>query len=130
MSRSSDSGTAIVYDGDCPFCSGYARLVRLRESAGKVTLVNARNGGPEVEEVRSKGFDLNEGMVMKYRGQWYHGDDCIHMLSLLSDGSGTANRLVARLFRSPRRARILYPWLRAGRNLTLKLRGIKPIIGG
>ena len=36
---------SIVYDGDCPFCSRYVKLVRLREALGSVDLVNARDGG-------------------------------------------------------------------------------------
>jgi predicted DCC family thiol-disulfide oxidoreductase YuxK len=120
--------TVIVYDGECPFCSSYVRLLRLRESIGPVALVNARDEAPAVEEARSHGLDLDEGMAMKYQGRWYHGDDCIHMLALLSSRSGLANRLMAWLFRSPARAHILYPWMRAGRNITLKLLGRQPIV--
>ena len=40
----------IIYDGQCPFCSRYVRLVRLRDSLGQVELVDARNGGPIVDE--------------------------------------------------------------------------------
>ena len=41
--------TTIVYDGDCPFCSRYVALVRLREAVGQVVLANARDGGPVVD---------------------------------------------------------------------------------
>lgn len=122
-----DTETVIVYDGDCPFCSSYVSLLRLRDAVGPVALVNARDRDATVDEALSQGLDLDEGMAMKYRGRWYHGDDCIHMLALLSGESGVANRLMAWLFRSPGRARILYPWMRSGRNLTLKLLGRQPI---
>jgi predicted DCC family thiol-disulfide oxidoreductase YuxK len=117
----------IVYDGDCPFCSSYVHLLRLRESIGPVAVVNAREPSPAVDEVLSLGLDLDEGMALKYHGQWYHGDDCIHMLALLSSRSGVANRIMAWLFQSPRRAHVLYPWMRAGRNFTLRLLGRRPI---
>jgi len=45
----------IVYDGDCPFCSRYVRLVRLRDAIGPVALVNARDGGELVDEIRAAG---------------------------------------------------------------------------
>ena len=117
------SEVLIVYDGQCPFCSRYVKLVRLRESVGQVRLVNAREGGPLVEELQRAGVDLDEGMALKLDGRLYHGHDCIHMLALLSTPSSAFNRLTAALFRSPRAARLLYPVLRAGRNAALRLLG-------
>lgn len=113
----------IVYDGQCPFCSRYVKLVRLRESLGQVRLVNAREGGPIVEELQRAGVDLDEGMALKLDGRLYHGHDCLHMLALLSTPSSAFNRLNAALFRSPRAAWLLYPVLRAGRNTALRLLG-------
>lgn len=109
----------LVYDGDCPFCSRYVRYLRLRESVGRLRLINARDGGPMVDEVRRAGHDLDEGMVLKIGGRFYHGADCIHALALLSGGSSAFNRLNALIFRAPRTARLLYPVLRSGRNLAL-----------
>ena len=117
----------LYYDGDCPFCSAYVRYVRLREAVGTLTLVNLREGGPGAEEVMARGFDFDEGMVLKLGGDYYHGDDCIHMLALLSSDSSLFNRMNALIFRSPRRARLLYPILRSGRNLTLTLLGRRKV---
>ena len=116
-------GAAIVYDGDCPFCARYARLVRLRRAVGPVTLHDARAGGPLVSRLSAAGYDLDEGMVLLYGGAVYHGADCMHMLALLSGGGGAANRLFAAVFRHPGTARRLYPVLRAGRNAVLRLLG-------
>lgn len=113
----------IVYDGECPFCSRYVKLVRLRDSIGPVELVDARRGGPVVDEVVAAGLDLNEGMVLKLDGRLYHGDACINMLALLSTPSGAFNRFNAAVFGSRKAARALYPVLRAGRNATLRLLG-------
>jgi len=113
----------IVYDGDCPFCARYIRLLRLRESAGNVLLVNARGGGPLVDEIRAAGLSLDEGMVLKLGGQLYHGDECMHRLALMSTPSTLFNRINGSVFRSPAVSRILYPVLRGGRNLTLRLMG-------
>src|SRR5581483_6348156 len=111
----------LVYDGDCPVCSTYVRYVRIKESAGGLLLVNARDGGPWVAQVRQARLDLDEGMVLFYGGRAYHGADCIHMLALLSTSSGSFNRLNALVFRHPGLARVLYPVLRAGRNLLLRI---------
>ena len=111
----------ILYDGDCPFCSSYVLMQRLRSAIGPVRLLNARDGGPEVSAAREAGLDLDEGMVLFYEGRLYHGDACMNMLALLSDDRRLLARFVNWLFASRNRASALYPLLRAGRNLTLRL---------
>jgi predicted DCC family thiol-disulfide oxidoreductase YuxK len=113
----------LVYDGDCPFCSRYVTFVRLRKTLGQLELVNAREGGPIVDEIRQTGLDLDEGMVLKLGDRYLHGAECMHALALMSGPSDLFNRVNAALFRSPRMARFLYPILRAGRNATLRLLG-------
>jgi predicted DCC family thiol-disulfide oxidoreductase YuxK len=123
MAKRTEAEAWIVYDGQCPFCSRYVQLVRLRESLGRVQLVDARKGGPEVDEVRQAGLDLDEGMVLKLDGRLYHGADCIHMVALLSTPSSWFNRVNAAMFRSRTASRLLYPVLRTGRNTVLRILG-------
>jgi predicted DCC family thiol-disulfide oxidoreductase YuxK len=120
-------GAVVVYDGQCPFCSTYVRFTRLRDAVGPVELVDARSGGPVVEEAVRAGLDLDAGMVLKYGGRLYHGADCLNMLSLLSSRSGVFNRLMAFTFARPGIAHMAYPALRAGRNATLRLLGRRQI---
>lgn len=113
----------LLYDGECPFCSRYVRHVRLREAIGPIMLANAREHAPLLEEVRRLGFDVDTGMVLKLDGNYYHGADCIHALALLTTPSGWFNRLNSLVFKSSTAAKVLYPVLRTGRNLTLRLLG-------
>ncbi len=117
----------IVYDGECPVCSRYVRMIRLRDSIGTVRLVNARDGGPEVDAIVESGLNLDEGMALVYGGKTYHGVDCVNRLALLSSPSGVFNRLNAAVFRSATASRVLYPVLRFGRNTLLKLLGRSPL---
>ena len=123
MTKAEQKGATIVYDGGCPFCTAYVRLVRLREAIGPVTLVDAREGGPIVDEIVAAKLDLDDGMVLKLDGVLYHGDECLNRLALLSTSSGVFNRVTAWMFRNPVAARLAYPVLRAGRNLALRLLG-------
>ncbi|MGE3972346.1 MAG: thiol-disulfide oxidoreductase DCC family protein [Porticoccaceae bacterium] len=116
----------VIYDGDCPFCSRYVRLARLRDSFD-IELVDARARQDVVAELRSSGYDLDAGMVVRLEGKTYHGADAMWLLSTLSSKSGLWNRVLAAMFRNRRLAGILYPVLRAGRNLTLRLLGRKPL---
>ena len=118
----------LVYDGECPLCSAYAR--RVGEAAGEdagdaggIALVNARNGGPQVAELRCRAYDPDAGMALKLGGQYYFGSAALHRLAQLSAGRGAlgmANRL---LFRHRPAARLGYPLLQAGRRLLLRLKG-------
>ena len=113
----------LLYDGECPFCARYVSMVRLRESIGRVRLIDARDQGPELLEVRAAGLNIDEGMVLKLNGRLHHGDECIQHIALLTTPSGVFNRLNAWVFRSGARSRALYPMLRTGRNTALRLLG-------
>jgi predicted DCC family thiol-disulfide oxidoreductase YuxK len=118
----------VVYDGDCPLCRNYVHYYRLRDSVGVLHLVDAREGGPVVDEVRAAGLDLDKGMAMKLGGRLYHGADCVHALALMGTRAGWFNRANAWVFQSPRLTRWLYPLLKAGRRSALWVTG-KGLIG-
>ena len=125
-------GPVIVYDGECPFCAAYVRMTRLRDSAGAVTMVDARavardGSHPILAEIRAQGLDLDQGMVVKMDGRLYHGDAAMTALALMTTPAGAFNRLMRALFRRPGLARVLYPPMVAGRNLTLRILGRRPI---
>jgi predicted DCC family thiol-disulfide oxidoreductase YuxK len=124
-----ESGNWIIYDGECPFCTNYIKLARLKQSIGPVRLINARQGGPEVDFVKAQNLDLDEGMAMFYQGQLYHGGDCLHLMAALSTRNGLFNKLTAWFFGSAGRSRSSYPFLRCCRNLALRLLGRKKISG-
>ena len=113
----------LVYDKECPMCDAYCRMVRIREAAGDLELFDARDGGPIIDDLTARGLDIDEGMVLIAGDELYYGSDAIHALSLLSSRSGIFNRLNYRIFRSKRVSGLLYPVLRSGRNLLLRLLG-------
>jgi len=123
----SRTGPVILYDGECPLCATYVRMTRLRASAGPVRLIDARSDAPEVAEARAAGLDLDRGMIVKLDGRLYHGDAAMTALALLTTPSGVFNRLMRAFFRRPALARMLYPLMVAGRKLTLRLLGRRPI---
>lgn len=105
----------IVYDGDCPFCSGYVALLRLREKYD-VRLVDARK---DPASAARYGLNLNEGMIVDLDGKVHHG---ARAMSLLARLSGTISPL-----RSERIASAVYPLFRFGRNVALKMLGRRQI---
>ena len=119
---------SLVFDGECPVCFAYCRVLALRELDGDLELVDARSDHPAVSQLKSEGIDLNEGMVLKLGDQTYHGADAIHRLSLISSRSGWFNRLNFLIFRHRRLSHILYPVLKSGRQMLLGLLGRSKIV--
>jgi len=116
----------LVYDGECPFCNAYVRMLRLREHV-VLQLVDARAGGAWVDTIVAAGFDLDEGMVLRIGERYFHGDECIHVLAMLSTSAGALNRMNAAIFKNRTASRLIYPVLRFFRNLTLKIMGRQPL---
>jgi predicted DCC family thiol-disulfide oxidoreductase YuxK len=113
----------LVYDKQCPACDFYCNLARIRADVGELVLVDARAGGPVMDQITDAGLDIDQGMVLKVGPRLYYGSDAIHALSLMSTRTGIFNRIAYWVFRSQRGSRVLYPMLRALRNLLLKLLG-------
>jgi len=115
-----DREILLVYDHECPACDAYCKLMRVSPSAGILRLINAREASAVMKEITDAHLDIDQGMVVKEGGRLHYGSDAIHVLALLSSRSGFFNRLNYWLFRSQTLSRVLYPALRACRNLLLK----------
>lgn len=120
----------LIYDGDCPLCRNFSQAVRIRQSLGQLQLLNAREQPDIRRELQQRELDIDQGIVLKLGDSWYHGAVAMQMLAMISSRSGLVNRLNYWLFKSPARARWLYPPLRAVRNALLKLLGIAKINQG
>ncbi|MDF1610274.1 DCC1-like thiol-disulfide oxidoreductase family protein [Hoeflea sp. YIM 152468] len=123
----SPSRNYIIYDGECIYCNNYVKFVSLRETLGKVDLVDARSGDPRVQAAKDLGIDLNEGMVASIDGEIYHGAKAVNILAQLSSDSKFFNKLNRAVFSNRLMASFLYPFLKAGRRATLFIRGSRLI---
>jgi hypothetical protein len=117
----------LVYDGECPVCKTYCKYIRIREAVGQLHLVDARHPSAMLDEVTKAGLDIDQGMVLKFKGVIYYGADAVHVLTLLGTPSGIFNRINYYFFSSKIGANIFYPLGKACRTLLLKLLGIQYI---
>jgi predicted DCC family thiol-disulfide oxidoreductase YuxK len=115
----------LVYDGECPFCANYVALLRLQESFPGLQLVDARAGRehPAVRLIVARGFRIDDGMALFIGDDIHHGADSIREMAVRISRRGPFARFNHALFRSKACSRAIYPALRAGRNLVLKLLG-------
>lgn len=119
--------THIYYDGECPFCSRYVKMLRLKKSLGDISLVDVRSDATMRLALEKEGFDLDQGMVVETDGRRVGGADATNALALMSTPSDLFNRLNRLIFAVPLLSAILYPLLRAGRWMTLFLMGREAI---
>lgn len=103
-------------------------MLNVKDKINDFRLINARNGGEIVEKIKAIPFDITEGIVLVYGDDYYFGSDALHMVSLLSTGAGFRGTLNKYMFKSPTVAKVVYPFMRFGRNMTLKLIGVKNLV--
>jgi predicted DCC family thiol-disulfide oxidoreductase YuxK len=117
-----------AYDGECPICTYAVYALRIRESVGQLQLVDARinKDHPLSHRIAQERLNLDEGMVIQFGGQLYHGADALHVMALLGSSHGWFNRVNALLFRSAMLTQLAYPLMRGGRNLLIRLLGVAP----
>ena len=120
-----------VYDGECPICTHAALATRIRKNFGELRLIDARNNQqshhPILEEIADRGLDLDEGMVIKYQGRFYHGEQALTLMAALGSNESWFNRVNRRLFKGERLSGFAYPVMRAARNLLIRAKGVAKI---
>lgn len=121
MSESND--VELVYDKQCPICEFYCQRIDVKESAGRLVRIDARDNSDIMQDITALGLDIDEGMVVRVENNLHYGADAIHELALLSSGKGFVNAMAKLTFGSRAMARVLYPFFRFVRNLFLKMLG-------
>lgn len=116
----------IVYDGACPFCTGYVALLRLRESI-QVELLSARSTDERINQFLALGYRLDDSMLLQIDDSIYVGAEAMHQLAIISNRNGIVNRMQRFVFSRKWLAQLLYPLLRSGRRLVLLIRRV-PLI--
>jgi predicted DCC family thiol-disulfide oxidoreductase YuxK len=121
-------GDFLLYDGECPVCSAYVAIARLRQLYPGLMVLNARREPDVVAELRRKGYEINEGMVLCLDGAIHFGADATRVIAELGCASPSRWRRTALgLIGTARWSRRLYPWLNRGRLLLLRVLRRGPI---
>lgn len=121
IDNSPKSTIDLVYDRQCPACDFYCRHAEIADGTRELKRIDAREPSQIMEEITRAGLDIDQGMVLRKDGVLYYGSDAIHQLALLAPRRGIFNRLSRTLFARRPAAHALYPVLRGGRNLLLKV---------
>ena len=114
----------IIYDGDCIYCDNFTRFIALKKKIKNVKLINARDSTNRLVKKIKKEFNLDEGMVVVFGDKKFYGSDALSFLSSLELTSSSISFL---LFFTKYKliSKILYPFMKFGRTVTLFFRGKK-----
>lgn len=114
----------LLYDGACPACSAYVAMSRLRRLYPTLRVMSARTVPALVAELRTRGCEINEGMVLSLGGVIHFGPDATRTIAVLGRVSPSRWRRAAlACVGTAPWARRLYPWLSCTRGLLLRLLG-------
>lgn len=125
---SDDNEVWLVYDGECPICKPAANSLKIKPEAGELKLADKRTStAPIIAELKEKGFNLENGMIIKKDGNYFQGADALYVTAKISNGADFKNRLNICLFKSETRVRLLYPALKFIRKIALCAKGVPPV---
>ncbi|MFK7903014.1 MAG: DCC1-like thiol-disulfide oxidoreductase family protein [Nitratireductor sp.] len=118
-----------VYDGECPICQMGADLYKLRQSVGELITVDARmqKDHPVMIQINQAQLNLDQGMVVKYKGALYQGEDALYLMAKLGAEEGWFNRVNNTLYKSKFLVKVSYPFMKSARNMALKFKGADKI---
>lgn len=117
----------VTYDGACPVCRSVVHRLKARAGERRISLIDARAAPEQVAALAARGFDLDEGIVVKAGESYFSGAEATRYLARLHAPAGRVERMFAWGFRSTRRAAFFYPLFRALRRLLLFLLRRTPI---
>ena len=81
----------LYYDKQCPFCSKYANLLKLKENF-EINLKDARENLDEIS-VLCKNLDINDGFIVIYKNDCFQGAKALEFLNRAVDKTTILGKL-------------------------------------
>lgn len=122
-------GVWFIYDGECPICNYAAEALRIQQDYGTLHTINARETkeNPLIDEINRLALDLDEGMVIYTKGEFFHGKKALKFIAKYGESNNIFMTIFKSLFWSDHLSTLMYPWLRGARNWLLRRKNITRI---
>ena len=78
-----DSGITIIYDKECPVCVSYLKYGKLKNFFSNIQLINYRENSEIYEKYKSRGIDINNGMVLIINDKEYYASEAFFLIKNL-----------------------------------------------
>jgi predicted DCC family thiol-disulfide oxidoreductase YuxK len=113
----------IVYDGECPFCTDFVVLSDFTKMGYEVELVSARESKNELVKKLALEYNLDNGMIVVFKGQILYGSEAASFISSAHQGGSIKSALYRAALGGSWRAKYFYPVLVFMRKLYFKVLG-------
>ena len=116
--------TLFIYDGECPFCNHFAKLLQLKRSLPSLEILDGRENLEYLTQLYKQGYDLNKGAILLHNGNIKHGAEAINWIcSEIKEPNDSLLEFLRIIFTSKKRSKLLFPFLLWGRRIALTLKG-------
>jgi len=120
-----DTELTFIYDGECPFCNHFAELLELKSQIKHINTLDGRKNSDLISELLRKGYDLDKGAILLKEDEIFHGAEAINTVcNQINNPSGRLLKLLSNIFKSNKRAKLLFPFLVRARRFALISKGI------
>ena len=120
-----DTELTFIYDGECPFCNHFAELLELKSQIKHINTLDGRKNSDLISELLRKGYDLDKGAILLKEDEIFHGAEAINTVcNQINNPSGRLLNLLSNIFKSNKRAKLLFPFLVRARRFALISKGI------
>jgi predicted DCC family thiol-disulfide oxidoreductase YuxK len=113
----------VLYDGECPICRSYMALARLRTLQPEIQILDARQQPALVRDMRARGHEVNDSILVQLGDRVYEGGAATRLIAQLGSANPLLNRFALYMIGGAPWGSALYPYLRATRNLLLRVMG-------
>ena len=119
------SNYTFIYDGECPFCNHFAELLEIKSKITNIKILDGRKNLTLIKTLLDKGYDLDRGAILLKDEEIYHGAEAINTIcKKIINPSSSLLLLLSRVFKSNKRAKVLFPLLIRARRFVLISKGI------
>ena len=114
-----------IYDGECPFCNHFAGLIELKSKINNIQILDGRKNLDLISNLLDKGFDIDKGAILLKDDEILHGVDAINTIcEQVKNPSDSLLKLLSNIFKSKKRAKLIFPLLIRARRFALISKGI------
>ena len=114
-----------IYDGECPFCNHFAELLEIKSNIKNISILDARKNQIITNSLLNKGYDIDKGAILLRGDDIFHGAEAINTIcNQINNPSGRLLKLLSNIFKSNKRAKLLFPFLLRARRFALISKGV------
>ena len=115
-----------IYDGECPFCNNFAKLLELKGALPSLKILDGRKNLSRLTTLFNEGYDLNNGAILIRDSEILHGSNAVNYIcSQIKEPNDALLELLRVIFQSKKRSKLLFPILLLARRLLLSFKGSK-----